>query len=287
MTITKLTRTDLAPDLEAYQALFAQAELSHPAPSLSGDLQPRLFYGLEQLLYTPAVSSFMLVKAPEEPEYLQWLAAETRTLHEPAAPLYGVRYEVTDAQVTLAPAQGAEDNFASTAPVVMADWVEAEQLFGCVRQFNGAITLQPGLVHQANGGVLVLSLRTLLAQPLLWVRLKNMVTRQRFDWLSMDESRPLPVSIPSMPLSLKIILVGERESLADFQEMEPELAAQAIYSEYEDTLQFADADTLKAWCQWVWQNAQQLALPGPAADAWPLLIDEGTRYTGDQETLPL
>nr|VXZ86422.1 Uncharacterised protein [Klebsiella pneumoniae] len=28
--------------------------------------------------------------------------------------------------------------------------------------------------------------------------------------------------------------------------MEPELAAQAIYSEYEDTLQFADADTLKA-----------------------------------------
>ncbi|MCB4176902.1 AAA family ATPase, partial [Klebsiella pneumoniae] len=154
-------------------------------------------------------------------------------------------------------------------------------------QFNGAITLEPGLVHQANGGVLVLSLRTLLAQPLLWVRLKNMVTRQRFDWLSMDESRPLPVSIPSMPLSLKIILVGERESLADFQEMEPELAAQAIYSEYEDTLQFADADTLKAWCQWVWQNAQQLELPGPAADAWPLLIDEGTRYTGDQETLPL
>ncbi len=53
--------------------------------------------------------------------------------------------------------------------------------------------------------MLVLSLRTLLAQPLLWVRLKNMVTRQRFDWLSMDESRPLPVSIPSMPLSLKII----------------------------------------------------------------------------------
>lgn len=68
--------------------------------------------------------------------------------------------------------------------------------------------------------MLVLSLRTLLAQPLLWVRLKNMVTRQRFDWLSMDESRPLPVSIPSMPLSLKIITVGERESLADFREME-------------------------------------------------------------------
>jgi Lon-like ATP-dependent protease len=39
----------------------------------------------------------------------------------------------------------------------------------------------------------------LLKVPLLWMRLKNMVTRQRFDWLSIDESRPLPVSIPSMP----------------------------------------------------------------------------------------
>ncbi len=76
-------------------ALFAQAELSHPAPPL-GRLQPRLFYRLEQLLYA---GSLLLHagEAPEEPEYLQWLAAETRTLHEPAAPLYGVRYEVTDA----------------------------------------------------------------------------------------------------------------------------------------------------------------------------------------------
>jgi predicted ATP-dependent protease len=44
-----------------------------------------------------------------------------------------------------------------------------------------------------------------------------------------------------MPLSLKVILVGERDSLADFQEMEPELSAQAIYSEYEENIQIADA----------------------------------------------
>lgn len=287
MTITKLTRNDLAPDTESYQALFAQADLAQPEASLSGELQPRLFYALEQLLVTPTISPFMLVKAPEEPEYLQWLAAETRSLYQPAAPLYGVRYQVNGGNVTLSSAKSADDNFASTAPVESADWIEAEQLFGCVRQFNGEISLQPGLVHRSNGGVLIIALRALLAQPLLWMRLKNIVTRQRFDWLSIDESRPLPVSIPSMPLNLKIILVGERDSLADFQDMEPELSAQAIYSEYEDNLQIADGDTMKQWCQWVWQNAQQLELPGPAADAWPLLIQEGARYTGDQETLPL
>ncbi len=48
-----------------------------------------------------------------------------------------------------------------------------------------------------------------------------------------------------MPLKLKVILVGERESLADFQEMEPELSEQAIYSEFEDTLQIVDAQVSK------------------------------------------
>lgn len=101
--------------------------------------------------------------------------------------------------------------------MITANWVEAEQLFGCLRQFNGDVSLQPGLVHRANGGVLLISLRTLLAQPLLWMRLKTVVTQQRFDWVGFDDSRPLPVSIPSMPLSLTVVLTGDRESLADFR----------------------------------------------------------------------
>ncbi len=44
---------------------------------------------------------------------------------------------------------------------------------------------------------------------------------------------------------------GERESLADFQEMEPELSEQAIYSEFEDTLQIVDAESVTQWCRWV------------------------------------
>ncbi|MEX8986279.1 AAA family ATPase, partial [Salmonella enterica] len=134
---------------------------------------------------------------------------------------------------------------------------------------------------------LIISLRTLLAQPLLWMRLKAIVSRERFDWVAFDESRPLPVSMPSMPLKLKVILVGERESLADFQEMEPELAEQAIYSEFEDNLQIADAEAMTLWCQWVTRIALRDNLPPPAPDAWPVLIREAVRYTGEQGTLPL
>jgi Lon-like ATP-dependent protease len=60
---------------------------------------------------------------------------------------------------------------------------------------------QPGLVHQANGGTLVF-FQHLLAQPLLWMRLKTMVTRRRFDWVVFDESVPCPCQFLPLPLDL-------------------------------------------------------------------------------------
>ncbi|MGE9692148.1 Lon protease family protein, partial [Erwinia amylovora] len=49
----------------------------------------------------------------------------------------------------------------------------------------------------------LLSLRTLLAQPLMWLRLKRILVNQRYDWLSQDETRPLPLDIPSMPVQFR------------------------------------------------------------------------------------
>ncbi|EDJ0432364.1 Lon protease family protein [Salmonella enterica] len=287
MTITKLAWRDLVPDSESYQEIFAQPHATNEKDTLLSDTQPRLQFALEQLIQPRASSSFMLTKAPEEQEYLTLLSDAVRALQTDAGQLTGGHYDVSGHTIHYRAAQDVQDNFATLAQVVSADWVEAEQLFGCLRQYKGDITLQPGLVHQANGGVLIISLRPLLAQPLLWMRLKAIVTRERFDWVAFDESRPLPVSVPSMPLKLKVILVGERESLADFQEMEPELAEQAIYSEFEDNLQIADAKAMALWCQWVTHIASRDNLPAPAPDVWPVLIREAVRYTGEQDTLPL
>lgn len=288
MTINTLSRRFLAPATEAFQALFAQPDLASENESLFSELQARLHYALEQFLHPQGVSPLLLVKAPEEKDYLQLLTQTTLSLRDnDESALTGVDYQVNGNKITVTPAHSTDDNFASTGPVIYADWIEAEQLFGCVRQFNGEITLQPGLVHQANGGILILSLRTLMAQPLLWMRLKNVISHQRFDWLTFDDARPLPVSIPSMPLTLKLVLVGDRDSLADFEEMEPELAETSLYSEFEDNLQISDEETLKQWCQWVWNVAREKSLPCLAADAWPLLMQEGARDTGDQEIMPL
>ncbi len=285
MTTNRLEWRALVPDTESYQEIFAQPYDTDSAPFST--VQPRLFYGLEQLSQPIASASLMLVKAAEEAGYLNLLAAAAREVWPAAETLTGGHYLIKGNRVTLRPAAESDTAFTGKGEVVVADWVETEQLFGCVRQFAGEISLTPGAIHRANGGVLVLSLRSVLAQPLLWLRLKQMVTQGRFDWISPDESRPLPVSIPSLPLKLKLILVGERESLADFQDMEPELASQAIYSEFEENLQIASADDIALWCQWTHAVATAKALPSPGDDAWPVLIREAVRYTGDQETLPL
>ena len=287
MTITKLAWRDLVPDTDSYQELFAQPDLAKEHEYLLSDTQPRLHYAMEQVLSPWATSPFMLLKAPDEAEYLNLLADAVRQLQPDTQTVFGGEYAINGRTVTFEDATLADGRFAVTGSVVSAGWAEAEQLFGCLRQFNGELTLHPGLIHQANGGVLIVSLRTLLAQPLLWMRLKNIVNQQRFDWVAFDESRPLPVAVPSMPLSLKVVLIGDREALADFQEMEPELAAQVVYSEFEDSVQIADADDMLQWMQWVNTVCERAELPSPAGDAWPVLIREAVRYTGDQETLPL
>lgn len=287
MTITKLAWRDLVPDTDSYQELFAQPDLAKEHEYLLSDTQPRLHYAMEQVLSPWATSPFMLLKAPDEAEYLNLLADAVRQLQPDTQAVFGGEYAINGRTVTFEDATLADGRFAVTGSVVSAGWAEAEQLFGCLRQFNGELTLHPGLIHQANGGVLIVSLRTLLAQPLLWMRLKNIVNQQRFDWVAFDESRPLPVAVPSMPLSLKVVLIGDREALADFQEMEPELAAQVVYSEFEDSVQIADADDMLQWMQWVNTVCERAELPSPAGDAWPVLIREAVRYTGDQETLPL
>ncbi|MFB0709759.1 AAA family ATPase [Buttiauxella noackiae] len=285
MTTNRLEWRALVPDTESYQEIFAQPYDSETAPFSA--VQPRLSYGLVQLSQPVASADLMLVKAAEEAEYLNLITEAARECWSQDNALTGGHYLVEGSHVTLRPAESAEDNFAGLSEVVAADWIEAEQLFGCVRQFAGKVTLTPGLVHRANGGILVLSLRSVLAQPLLWLRLKQMVIQGRFDWISPDETRPLPINIPSLPLSLKLVLVGERESLADFQDMEPELATSAIYSEFEENLQIASADDMALWCQWIYAVAKSKTLPAPSTDAWPVLIREAVRYTGDQETLPL
>lgn len=229
----------------------------------------------------------MLLTAQEEDEYFQLIAETVKQILPASGQPVGSRYVVTSMGVIEQPATKVEDNFAAHDACIWQSWVEYEQLFGTLHCYRDAIDLQPGLVHRANGGILIVGVRALASQPLLWLRLKQMILQQRFDWLPADESRPLPVSVPSMPLNLRLIVVGDREGLADLNDLEPELTRLALYGEFESELRIVGAEEMAQWCAWVNTLAQRQGLPTLSADAWPTLVRQSVRYSGDQCKLPL
>jgi len=284
LTNNRLEWQSLLPAATPYQAIFDSA--AQLAPVAFSAIQPRLENALTLFLHPLSLPRFMLLKAQETREYLALIARAAEEL-QPQNTVKGSHYVIEGDTVSIKNALRGDEPFAAGGACVYQEWVEPEQLFGCVRMHNGAITLQPGLVHQANGGVLILSARALLAQPLLWLRLKQMITQRQFQWLTPDETRPLPISIPPMPLELRLIVVGDRHGLADFHDMEPEVCGQAVYGEYEDDLQLTEPDDMVQWCGYINSVVAEQQLPPLAADAWQPLMVQAVRHTGDQGNLPL
>lgn len=229
----------------------------------------------------------MLIAAQEDETYFQLIADTVKqTMPDNGQPV-GSRYLITGNGISVQPATKADDNFAGRGKACWQAWIEQAQLFGCVHCHRDVIDLQPGLLHHANGGVLILGARALISQPLLWLRLRQMIAMQRFDWLSADEHRPLPVSVPSMPLDVRLIVVGDRESLADLNDLEPELTQLALYGEFESELKLSDSDDMQNWCAYVSNLLVRHALPPLDEKAWPELVRQAMRFSGDQYQLPL
>lgn len=229
----------------------------------------------------------MLITAQEDEEYFQLINKTVKGLLPNVDRLIGSRYVITGNGVSVQPATKRDDNFAARDTSVYQTWIEHEQLFGCVRCYRDVIDLQPGKIHDANGGVLILGAKALVSQPLMWLRLKQMILQKRFDWLALDETRPLPVSIPAMPLDLRIVIIGDRESLADLSDLEPDLTKLAIYGEFESDVKLLSPEDMQNWCAYVNSVLADHDLSPLEAEAWPEMIRQAIRYSGDQYQLPL
>ncbi|SFU28142.1 Lon-like ATP-dependent protease [Xenorhabdus koppenhoeferi] len=283
LTNIKLDWQALQPNNTPYEAFFnSVSEL--PFITMN-EVQSRLHSSLSLFCQADLRQPFMLLKAEESDAYLSYLSNAVSSLLPKKNGNIGGYYQIKHRTITWH--SSGEGSFAPTERVAYREWIESEQLFGNIYTHQDTFQLQPGLIHQVNGGVLVLSLRTLLSQPLMWVRLKQMIIQRRFDWLSHDENRSLPFPIPSMELNLRLILVGDRLSLEELQSIEPELANNALYGEFELDMPLYGEDELTVWCRYVNGITQQQNLLPLSADAWPELLKQAARYTEDQFRLPL
>lgn len=275
----------LTPNTAAYETQFATFDESISCSIF--DTQPRLENGLNVFCHPRYSHPFMLINAEESHEYLALVCEQIKKKLPPLSGTSGVSYAINGHIVTQHPASQDTDKFSAKTTCIFADWVESEQLFGCLRSNKNNYELSPGLLHQVNGGILVLSMNTILAQPLLWLRLKKIITIQNFQWQSTDESLPLPLNIPDMPMQVKLVLVGDAYSLGDFELIEPELTVNALYAEFESLYSLEENNLdITPWCHYVSQVCQFFKLPQLDASCWPVLIRQAIRRSGDQNRLP-
>ena len=285
MIRTQLPWQALQPNTSRYQSAFTQSVSDED--DIQSSLQPRLMNALAHLVSQPR-SPVLIIRSEENSDYLSCIAQAYQSVDESAQNTRGWNYQFqTEGQFTLTPAPADSATFRQQPGVRYAEWIEPAELFGVVRGTPGHWSPEPGLLHEANGGALILSVRTLIAQPLMWLRLKKFLSRGYFEWLSPDDKHPLPVSLPAIPLDVRLILCGDRDALAEFSDDEPEFVSAAIYTEFEAQWRVTDDEDMALWCEGVREAGSRLQLPALSEDVWPLLINEGCRFTGDQTLLPL
>lgn len=281
----KLKWKCLLPDLSRYAEIFNQ-----PCPPFSMPmvkLQSRLLDAITKFCHPNSPSKFMLLAAMESEEYFQLISNTIESILPKPSKLLGSSYIISGISIMRKTATKADDNFAAHNTCIWRSWANYEQIFGAVKYYKDMIDLQPGLVHLANGGVLILGACTFVNQPLLWFRLKQIILTKCFDWISLSENHSLKLKIPSMPLNLSLIIIGDRQILAELSNIEPEINRLAMYGEFESELRIDGTHNMINWCRWVNTLAKKQGINQCSSDAWPELIKQSVRYSGDKFQLPL
>ena len=139
------------------------------------------------------------------------------------------------------------------APVVVEDSPTHANLVGEVEQIAqmGALVtdfnlIQPGALHLANGGYLVLEARKLLQQPYAWEGLKRALRSGDIDIESPAQAmgliRTITLEPEAIPLDVKIVLVGERMLYYLLEALDPELGDFfKVMADFDDAIDHTDA----------------------------------------------
>ncbi|MBO1924318.1 Lon protease family protein [Thiomicrorhabdus sp. 6S3-12] len=107
------------------------------------------------------------------------------------------------------------------APVVFEDHPSYQNLIGRIEHiahFGSLITdfslIKPGVLHQANGGYLVLDVRKILSSPYAWEGLKRALSSREIKIESLEQLMSLASTTSlqpePIPLDIKVVLTGSR-----------------------------------------------------------------------------
>ena len=185
---------------------------------------------------------------------------------------------------------------ATGAPLVYEDQPTYMNLVGRaehVQQMGAFITdftlIKPGVLHQANGGYLVLDARKLLLQPFAWEGLKRALRAreirieslgQFYSYISTVSVEPEPI-----PLDVKVVLLGERSLYYLLHEHDPDFDELfKVAADFEDDMK-RDAENNMAYARLIGVLARKEGLRHFERGAVARVIEYSSRLAGDAEKL--
>lgn len=181
----------------------------------------------------------------------------------------------------------------SGAPVIVEDNPSFRALFGSIEyqpEEDALLTdfsrIRAGSLLRAHGGFLMLHLRDLLTDEVVWEKLRRF---SRSGRLQIEDPGPLTTPMAAVSLEpeavdvdVKIVLIGSIEQYYELQEGDPEFARRfRVKVDFAESFS-ANAATYGASAVFVAQACKRMGLPHFSAAAVACLLEDSHREVDDQ-----
>jgi predicted ATP-dependent protease len=179
------------------------------------------------------------------------------------------------------------------APVIVEDNPLFRALFGSIeyQSENDVLVtdfsrIRAGSLLRAHGGFLMLHLRDVLADPLVWETLRRFLRSGRLQieepGVSFSPIAAVSLTPEAVDVDVKLVLVGSRDQYYELQEAAPEFARHfRAKVDFADSF-LASAETRRASSIFVAHACREHGLPHFSAAAVARLLEESHREAGDQ-----
>jgi lon-related putative ATP-dependent protease len=182
------------------------------------------------------------------------------------------------------------------APVIVEDNPSFPELIGRIEhesEFGSWVTsfnlVRAGALHRANGGYLVMDAARLLAYPQAYDGLKRALRSRELRIRSLADDIGLLSTVSlepeSIPLDVKVVLVGERIWYYLLERYDPEFAQLfKVAADFEDYIP-RSAENIERQSRWLATTIREENLRHVSAEGLARLVEESARHAGDADRL--
>ncbi len=186
----------------------------------------------------------------------------------------------------------------SDVPVVVEDNPTYHNLFGTIENvtYKGTVftdfsLIRPGSLHRANGGYLLMDAVKVLEQSFVWDALKRALRAGEINIHSLEREMTLSGTISlepeSVPLDVKIVLFGDRETWLLLQEYDPEFAELfRVTADFENDM-VRNADSQRLYAKFIASLCHEKELLHCDCRAVARMIEYSARLAEHQDRLSL